>query len=278
VFKSDRIYVVTGDGPDQAGVGFFNVNTVMVGIGTINPQSAVSYPDGVLFQSAKGYELLDRGLSLSSPIPGTTTIGQAIEDPHADLVIFGGIHLPAQAQVRLYSSAGTTLVWDYVHNAWSTYGSQPAATATVWHGLGAYWNQSNSAVYAENTSGYLEGVLAYALSVITPWLSFETIEGCERIYRFQGVGRTIGNHTIKVEAVWDGNLLLTPDVRSRAMVTTEGIWPWELRPTRQKISSLRLKIYEDPGSGTAGPAIQGVSLVVGVKVGLRKQTSNLRLT
>jgi hypothetical protein len=227
----------------------------------------VSFPEGVIFRSARGIEFFDRGLSLNSPIPNTTYIGQPIQDEFGIVLITGGIHLPTQGQVRLYDTTGYTLVLDYVHWAWSVYSGQAAATGTVWNDRGAYWN---AAVYAESVSVYIEGAALYSMQVATPWISIAGIGGLERVYRFQGIGLTAGDHTITVALCANGNGDDTVTTKSRAMLATEILWPWELRPRLQKMSSALLSITETSASPTAGPVITGIALVVGVKQGLRK--------
>jgi hypothetical protein len=272
VFKSDRIYAITGDGPNQAGQGGFNINTIAIGIGTDNPQSVVSFVHGMIFQGAHGYQFMDRGLSISSPFPGTTFVGQPIHDAYGQLIIRAAVHLPKQGQIRLYSLAGNTLVLDYLHWAWSIYEVQTATTATVWNDLGAYFNGTGGgpAVMAESDSLYVEGSTLYHLQVTTPWISFAGVGALERIYRFQGVGLTVDDHTVTVTLNINGDGDTTITTKSRPMLATEIVWPWELRPRVQKFSSALLTISETAAVPTAGPAITGISLIVGAKVGLRK--------
>lgn len=266
VFKSDRIYAVTGDGADQAGVGAFNVNTIAIGMGTDNPRSVVTFAHGLIFKSPAGYQLMDRGLSVSSPIPGTTMIGQPLRDVYNAIVPIAAVHIPSRSQIRLYNRTGRTLVLDYVSWAWSVFELQQADTATVWKGLGAYWN---NAVMAENELVYTENGTLYGLTVATPFISMAQVGGFERVYRFQGVGLTRGDHTINITPFINGDTETDLGTKSRAMLETEVVWPWEYRPRIQKVSSVQLTITETASSG-AGPIITGISMIVGIKQGLRK--------
>ena len=106
--------------------------------------------------------------------------------------------------------------------------------------------------------------------MITPWISFAGVGGLERIYRLQGLGATVGDHTLTavVYGNGDGSTVLT----TKAVSLTAGpTWPWELRPAVQKLTSMKIKLTETfTFGGTAGPSIVGLALVAGVKVGLRK--------
>src|SRR5215471_15916901 len=268
VFKKGRIYVISGDGPDAAGNGGFNIATVAIGIGTENPQSVVTFMHGVIFKGGSSYQMLDRGLSVSSPIPGTTQIGQPLRDLYNALQISAAVNIAQQNQVRLYSIAGFTLVLDYVSWAWSVYELQPANTATVWRDLGAYWN---GAVYAESNSSYLEGAAIYTMGLSTPWVSMAQVGGYERLYRIQGVGLTRQDHTIHVSMFINGDADTDVGInKSRLMQATEVVWAWELRPRIEKVSSFQLVMFEVATGDSSAMAVTGISLIVGIKQGLRK--------
>ena len=65
LFKSQAIYVISGDGPNDLGQGSFSPpQAVSLSIGTVLPGSVVPTPDGIMFQSANGIYLLTRGLAV----------------------------------------------------------------------------------------------------------------------------------------------------------------------------------------------------------------------
>jgi len=61
LFTQEGIYVVSGEGPDGAGVGFFTLSRLPFNIGCIDWRSVAVTDLGILFQSARGLYLLPRG-------------------------------------------------------------------------------------------------------------------------------------------------------------------------------------------------------------------------
>lgn len=60
-FTQEGIYIITGDGPDGSGVGFFTTTELPFQIGCIDWRSVVATDIGIFFQSARGLYLLPRG-------------------------------------------------------------------------------------------------------------------------------------------------------------------------------------------------------------------------
>lgn len=67
IFTRDGIWYVAGDGPDNAGVGFFSLIPLPFPVGCIDWRSVVATKRGIYFQSDRGMMLLPRGFS--EPIP-----------------------------------------------------------------------------------------------------------------------------------------------------------------------------------------------------------------
>lgn len=61
LFTQNGIWVVNGDGPDGAGVGFFTVSQLPFAVGCIDWRSVVATELGIFFQSPRGLYLLPRG-------------------------------------------------------------------------------------------------------------------------------------------------------------------------------------------------------------------------
>lgn len=81
LFTADRIYLVTGDGPDVAGVGGFSPPTPLpFNIGCVNWRSVCVTDIGVFFESARGLCLLPRGFA--EPIPQDQVMDTLQAYPH----------------------------------------------------------------------------------------------------------------------------------------------------------------------------------------------------
>lgn len=119
VFGMDRIDVVHGDGPDDKGdQNTWQIQSVQTDVGCTNPRSVVTAPMGVLFESRRGIELLDRGL-------GVTWIGKGIDDTLTDYPFVTSAVLVADlSEVRWTcddgEGNGIVLVFDYLNKVWFT--------------------------------------------------------------------------------------------------------------------------------------------------------------
>lgn len=273
VFKKDAVYVVTGQGPDATGANdAYRSDLVAIGIGTTNPQSAcvigLGIP-GVVFQSTSqraGFYVLDRGVSLQYI---GAQVQQYMEAASAAILVTG------QSQVRFYTASGRTLVYDLVSQIWSTFTGQPAIHAACWADVvAAYSRVATADVVVEDPTGatWTEAGVAYGIHLATPWLQINQLNGYERFFRIQGVGMTVGAHTLRVRLYkdFDDTALLTDQT-----VTPGPLWDWE---TRYSSKLVALKAVLDVAGSTEAAKMTALALIVGVKQGLKKLPSANRTT
>ncbi len=118
VLGIDNIDVVQGDGPDDKGdANTWQIQPIQTDVGCVSPQSVVTSPMGVCFQSRRGIELLDRSLAVS-------WIGKPVQ---ATLVQFptitSGVLVAQQGELRWTCDNGLTgivLAYDYINKIWFT--------------------------------------------------------------------------------------------------------------------------------------------------------------
>jgi hypothetical protein len=273
VFKRDAVYIVTGQGPDPTGQNdSYQPSSVALGVGTTNPQSIAVVglgSPGVIFQSTSqraGYFLLDRGTSLQY-------IGAQVQQYNEAAT--AAILVPDQSQVRFYTASGRTLVYDLVGQIWSTFTGQPALHAACWAGAyAAYARSATADVVVEDPTGatYLEAGTQYGMHVATPWIQLSSLNGFERFFRIQGVGLTVGAHTLRVRLCqnFDDSIAFTDQSCSPGP-----LWDWE---TRYSAKLSALKVVLDETSPTAGPKMTALAMILGVKAGLKKLPSVNRTT
>lgn len=118
------IYLISGNGPDRKGLNSdydqpFRLNSPH---GCITAESVVSFPNGVIYQAAAGFCLMDRTTTV-------TRVGGPVEDvlvtypyAHASLVIqeTEWIYWSVTDKKRLSdSTTGRTICFDWRHNVWS---------------------------------------------------------------------------------------------------------------------------------------------------------------
>jgi hypothetical protein len=120
VFGASDVDVVLNDGPNSRGdENSWQIVRVQTDVGCTNPKSIASTPLGLIFQSARGIELLDRGLVISP-------IGKPAEDTLAAYpVITSAVVVAVVNEVRFTCSntdgtKGLVLVFDYLRRAWYT--------------------------------------------------------------------------------------------------------------------------------------------------------------
>jgi hypothetical protein len=197
IFTRASIYIVTGDGPTDSGVGndLSTPQRVASDVGCIEPRSVVLMPDGLMFQSEQGIMILDRSLSVSY-------IGHPVENSlAARSVITSAIVKPDQNQVVFtnqdaFAVAGARLVFDYVQRAWSTddlWDSEFSQSglriiSAARSPTGVYTFVSNTGQVmterpSSDVSACLDGSHWITLTVGTAWMKLSGLQGFQRIRR-----------------------------------------------------------------------------------------------
>lgn len=103
VFTENDIYVVSGDGPDDTGLGGFAVRQIATDVGCTDWRSVVSTSLGVFFQSRAGIMLLPR-LGGAAPV----YVGQAVADILQDYPYV----VAAREHAEPYGAEVDFLLWD----------------------------------------------------------------------------------------------------------------------------------------------------------------------
>lgn len=289
VFKHDAIYTIEGTGPDATGVGATYVAQRISGsVGLDNPRSIVDAFDGVWFQSSSSrapFWRLDRGTSLQY-------VGAGVRD-FGSLPVVGGVSLPEQSQVRWYTfdnNGGHVLVYDVITQLWSTFTSPFWATsadcAVDWNGV-AVWSSAApntlGQVLVETPGTYTDAGNAFGQRSVFPWLQLADLNGYQRVYLYQGIGQTVDDHLLRVNLYRD---LLDSDIAFSCvdydmLFDAQPRWDWELR-FPMKLSAVKVEIISEPTKAdlvtpTAGFALSGLSIVYGVKAGLKPTVYTHRL-
>jgi hypothetical protein len=180
IFKADRIFYLSGQGPDATGGNndFIEAIPIVTDVGCINPRSVVVTPFGVMFQSRKGICLLDRALQISykgSPVEAYLT--GAITP-----LISSAVCLPKVSQVRFTIPGSTILVYDYFVDQWSVFTNLAVIDASVADGV--YYISTGSSLQVESTSEILDtGNLFGNLRVILGAVAMGGLPGVQRIRR-----------------------------------------------------------------------------------------------
>jgi hypothetical protein len=258
VFKRDRIFFLTGQGPDATGAqnDFLDPQLVTTAdAGCINPRSVVGIPSGLMFQSVKGIYLLDRALS-------ATYIGADVEAHNAARITAAAI-APDASRVLFTLESGAALVFDYLVGQWGLFTGLSAAGAavhrgrvTLLRGTGVVWRESATP---------LDDTAPVPLRIATPWLRLSEIGGFQRVSRLAVLGDCEGTHRLKISVAIDY------DSTPVQVETVEGSgqMQWRMHLARQKCQAVQVTV-EDLEADNTGLSISALSFEVGVKRGLAK--------
>jgi hypothetical protein len=283
LFSDNTIRYVTGDGPSDNGSldDFTPAAYVSTDVGCNNPKSVVRVPMGLMFQTAKGFYLLDRSLAVSyigADVEGFTNAGQNCISAQL---------LKGTNQVRFGMDSGAVLVYDYFFQTWSNFTGLGHVAATVAGGI--YTIQLSDGSLLQETPGvFYDNGAAISVRAVTSWLQLGGINGFQRAYRLMLLGEYISPHSLLVGVSYDfdpslvQNTIITPTQpdywgsgtfwglgASGSPDTWGGSYPiyqWRIDLARQKCTAVQLTIADLQQSGTGeSMSLSALTLVAGVK-------------
>lgn len=163
VFGPNTVDIVSGEGPDASGNGTWAVRGVQSDRGCINPRSIATIPQGCVFQSDLGIELLTRGLTVE-------WIGESVRDQLAAYpTVTSAVVVPKARQLRIScvntgATDGIVLVFDYGRGTWSVFDYGFAVVDAAMVG-GVYTVlRGNGTVYRESSTSHRDGTSFVSMS------------------------------------------------------------------------------------------------------------------
>jgi len=281
VFKNNSIYAVFGDGPNGLGQGTFSdPKLISTDVGCRDARSIVNSSEGLYFMSNKGLYLLDRSLQVSY-------VGAEIED-YNSLEVTGAVLLPKLNQLRFTTRTGVTLVYNYFYKGWSTFSNYESNHSVMWSGSYTHL-KSTGLVNVENT-GYLDNSTPIQIRIVQSWLKASGIQHMQRMYRMMFIGDWKSSHNVTVNLsydyenyAWDTysivplssdyNRVDKPSLTALYNGANDGVYQYEIHLARQKCQSIRFEIFDTDIVGESF-TLTGLSLIIGIKTGLDKLSSN----
>ena len=192
IFKHGAIYGLTGNGPlpnPQAGGEWSTPQIITSDVGCVDQRSIVTTPVGLMFQSAKGIYLIDRGRNV-------TYVGAPVEAYNA-LAIVRATLIEDANQVR-FLTATTTLLYDYLFGQWSTFTNHGGIDAVNANGLYHYL-RTDGRVFRQAAT-YADDNLQIPMVIETAWVRLgEARQGLQRIYHAETLGTWISAHRLFVQ-------------------------------------------------------------------------------
>jgi hypothetical protein len=280
IFKNNAIYYIIGNGPDNTGTNddFSEPIFITSTVGCDNQQSVVFIPEGIMFQSDKGIWLLSRDMQ-------TLYIGAPVEDFNSQTVL-SSVNVPGTNQVRFTLDNGIVLMYDYFFKQWGTFEGVPAISSTLYQGLHTFVNQFGQ-VFQESPNTYLDGNTPVTMGFTTGQLNMAGLQGFERAYFFNFIGRYISPHKLQVRVAYnygsdDQQSIINPtnyngtygDDPLYGSTFVYGGNPtleqWRIFFQRQTTASFQISVDEifDPQFGTVageGLTISGINVIYGIR-------------
>lgn len=291
IFKANDIYYQIGQGPTATGAqdDYQQPIFITTDVGTLDQQSVVSMPLGVMFKSSKGYYLLSRALE---PI----YIGQEVEK-YNNLAVTSAILCDDFNEVRFTHSDGVCLVYNYNQGQWSVFTNKEAASAVLWQNQWTVLKASGDVVI-EDKNSFFDNNIPVTKKITTAWFQAANLQGAQRIYRVMFIGKLKSQHRLKIELAYD----FDPSIKETFYYDTETIlgssyygegyygeesfyggadpvYQIEIRPSIQKCQAIRFTLQDlnDDGVNGAGFELTGMTIQVGIKQGLFRANIDKRV-
>lgn len=278
VFKEDQILYFQGSGPDNTGANgsFTPFQKIASDVGCIDPGSVCVIPDGMVFRSRRGIELLTRGL-------GVVYIGSNVEPIVQSMgTISSVVVMPGYTELRFVPSVAgqPVLCYDYGAKRWSTFTNMAAVMAASV--AGDYWfiSADGSLVNRETPGLFLDNGVPIVMTLETPEIPCggAGIQGWGRVYRMALLGdfSALANpsaYALNIFFAYDHQAAYTDTTvfnTTNGLISGDTVYQFRCsRLPRQVMQTLKLKIQDTGVSGQAC-GISDLVLEVGDKSGLAR--------
>lgn len=267
VFKQRAVFAVAGQGPDNTnGPGFFESRAVSADLGCSDPGTIVSLPIGVMFKSAKGFQLLTNDFQL-------LYVGADVE-LYNNQTFVAAAPIPDSNMVVFVSADGNALVFDWHYRSWAVWTNHDALDAVVWKEDTFAYLRTDGYVFLR-TNSYTDGGSPYAMKLRTAPIRVDnTVQGFWLLKTCTVLGDYRSSHRLVARLLYDRDedafeaFTVTPagfvetdtygddtpygeaDYYGGDIASSE--YQFQLKPKRSKTQTIRFEFYdipvEDPGA------------------------------
>lgn len=199
IFKEDSVFEVEGDVPDDLGENstLTTPQFITSPVGCSEPNSAVVFPDGVIFKSKKGLWQLDRSLNASY-------IGADVE-LYNNLSITSAKLLTAVNKVKFSTIEGINLVYDYYYKTWNIERMIEGIEDLTIVDDRLTMITSSGKILQENNTIFLRDGKDYTMRFTTGWVKLTGLSGFQRLYKIMFLGNYTGSHILKASVYFNYN-------------------------------------------------------------------------
>lgn len=309
IFKKTAIFVMDGEGPPEnggSGSEFTSPQRLSTEYGCVNSKSICVTPDGIMYRSNRGFELLTRSLqvefvgrqvsdSLLNYVQTITPHGfpndvSAVYDTRNGLARFMVAWQQYSAYPGTYNGV-MVYVYDTINKCWSIHrptdggvyannsqfsGMVLAPTANPGPDTEKMFYLNPARLFVEdNTIGYDYYSAGEIKPVIeTGWLRVNGLQGKQRIYDILVLLKNNDKHNLKLSLAYNFSTTYTQTVTFGPSITSSGVEELSIQPSNQTPVAIRLKIEETGAAAGVttyrGFDLLGISLQVSPKVGAQQ--------
>lgn len=306
-FKRNAIFFIDGDGPpENGGTGqeFSPPRKLATEYGCIDARTLVDTPDGIMFRSNRGFELLRRngsvewvGIKVNQTATANPYSGGACHDRKNSFVYFP-VGTAIDGYKRLSNTGtGVTLVWDAVKKTWETArynmaGGYGKPIMEYVYGRVAVSGDNSDRVLASDSSGYVSAIgpgkqdewvsgspNLVPITIQTGWVKSNSVQDRIKVTDILLSYKWLGNHKIRVSYATDYNPGFTLIGEfNNASTSSQNILNWNV--PKESVQAIKFKI-ETLADGVAQSAGQltlfGITVKLGQKSGGAKVSAGQKV-
>jgi len=285
VFKTHRIYAVSGTGLSAKGIGTGYAAPYLISeaVGCTAQKTVIDIPGGVAFLAQTGIHNITSKLAV---VP----LGDAVRHQTDNNTYRSGALVPSQHAAVWVSDDGDAIVYDYLYGLWATWTGATCKDCAV---MGAHLALVAAGGSFENVRGqtpgaFLDAGVAFPTTMETGIFSFGGLGGFVRLYRILIFALNVQPHELKIAFQYDmdagpwtdeqtlNTTVLAPFdmaeyLGAGATDLTDDALIAQADPYRQRLTSVRFRI-RDAGQGETGESytLTGIAAVVGLKKGVKR--------
>jgi hypothetical protein len=246
-FCERAIYRVRGTGPDNTGQNgtYFDPELVTAEVGCLGQRSVVVAPFGTMFQSERGFQLLDPGVTtveyIGAPLEGLT----GSDNPSSPgVTVTGAVLLPMEQHVR-FAGGGGMWVYDYWHKQWFRYLNDGGPSVEL--GGIHYWVGASAIDYEDESAESTQ-----AMRLVVALLRSTTLQSDLHV-RYFGVDGSVrfGTCGFDIKVYVDLETAAPSQTELASGLTGPFSQSWRTDDTTRLVSCLRVEIIDRYGGALA---------------------------
>lgn len=249
VFRESAIYALPGDGYDNGsgGQNYGPARLISSDVGAVNHESIALFDRGLIFKSAKGWFLLNKGWNVEY---AGGAVAAFDSEPVTSVVV-----VDSQHQIRCLTSS-RMLVFDTLVNQWGEWTISGGVDSATWQGVHAYANATTVLTQRTDFSG-----IDYGLDVETGWIKLNDLQGFGRCRWLALLGEYRSAHRIRIRVARDYQQNYVDDKYWTANPNVVGD-PLQFRhgPSDQRCQSIKVRLTARHETNDAPPAGEALKL------------------